>query len=226
MLRTQGLSLRSRAQPVRLLAIGSVLHFAQDGDVVWGTGRNGKIPDEAHAFRHLDVRAVRGPLTRAYLEAKGMTVPEIYGDPALLIPEIFPSFAELAREKRHDYLLVPNLHDIRLVENEPNVVRPTQNWKDCVKQIVQSRFVVASSLHGIIVAEAFGIPARMLRLSDTEPDFKYQDYYAGTGRGHFHAARTLEEARDLGGEPAPTVDLRALHGAFPFDLWNDALASQ
>src|SRR5262245_34695642 len=32
-----------RPVPVRLLGIGSILHFARDGDVVWGSGVNGKI---------------------------------------------------------------------------------------------------------------------------------------------------------------------------------------
>ncbi|MCM5551500.1 polysaccharide pyruvyl transferase family protein, partial [Xanthomonas hortorum pv. pelargonii] len=48
----------------KLIAIGSVLHFAKDGDTVWGSGINGKIPAERNTFSTLDVRAVRGPKTR------------------------------------------------------------------------------------------------------------------------------------------------------------------
>jgi pyruvyltransferase len=42
-----------------LFSIGSVLHNAQDGDVVWGAGINGKMPLDLYAFDSLDVRAVR-----------------------------------------------------------------------------------------------------------------------------------------------------------------------
>ena len=64
-----------RAQ--RLLTVGSILHFARDGDVVWGSGVNGKIPQELHRFRHLDIRAVRGPKTKAVLEERGLAVPAV-----------------------------------------------------------------------------------------------------------------------------------------------------
>ena len=52
----------------KILSIGSVLHFAENGDTVWGTGRNGKIAEDKHIFSALDVRAVRGPKTKEYLE--------------------------------------------------------------------------------------------------------------------------------------------------------------
>lgn len=70
----------------KLLAIGSVMHFAKDADTIWGTGINGKVPDNTHKFQKLDVRAVRGPLTKNYLEKKGITCPSVYGDPGLLLP--------------------------------------------------------------------------------------------------------------------------------------------
>ena len=57
----------------RVLSVGSVLHFAELGDIVWGSGVNGKIvPDALPAW--LDVRAVRGPYTRAALLACGIPV--------------------------------------------------------------------------------------------------------------------------------------------------------
>ncbi|WP_149543143.1 polysaccharide pyruvyl transferase family protein, partial [Serratia marcescens] len=70
----------------KLLSIGSVMHFANQGDCVWGTGVNGKIPLDKLNFSRLDVRAVRGPKTRKVLQDKGIDVPEVYGDPALLLP--------------------------------------------------------------------------------------------------------------------------------------------
>ena len=45
-------------------------------------------------------------------------------------------------------------------------------------------YIVSSSLHGICVAEAYGIPAVWVRLADNivGGEFKFRDYYASTGR--------------------------------------------
>lgn len=73
----------------KLLSIGSVMHFAKDNDSIWGTGINGKINESHLKFKNLDVRAVRGPRTREFLMGRGIMVPEIYGDPGLLLPMFF-----------------------------------------------------------------------------------------------------------------------------------------
>src|SRR5690606_38430075 len=84
-----GLSLDDQvADPARLLAIGSILHFAQTGDNVWGSGWNGKIPEKEFTAKDLKVHAVRGPLTAEFLRKRGIVVPDVYGDPALLLPYI------------------------------------------------------------------------------------------------------------------------------------------
>ena len=80
-----GVNLRHTETDKRLLSIGSILHFARDNDVVWGAGVNGKIDPSRHRFHRLDVRMVRGPMTKEFLQSKGITVPEVFGDPALLI---------------------------------------------------------------------------------------------------------------------------------------------
>ena len=69
-----------------------------------------------------------------------------------------------------------------------------------VKKILEAKFVVSGSLHGIVVAEAFGIPARLLRVTEVEHLFKYEDYYAATGRKEFKIAYSLDEALLMGGQ--------------------------
>src|SRR5262249_55984021 len=158
-----------------LLAIGSILHFAQDDAVIWGAGVNGKIADERHRFTRLDVRAVRGPETRAFLAARGVTAPEVYGDPALLLPRVAPGRFEATRARGP--VFVPNLHDVPLMLSQElcglPFVTPTQCWSTCVTAILSHNLVLASSLHGLVVAEAYGIPARYVRLSETENLLKY-----------------------------------------------------
>ncbi len=207
--------------PKRLLTIGSVVHFASTDDVVWGSGVNGKVAEDEHRYRQLDVRAVRGPLTREFLMARGIAVPEVFGDPALLLPMLFPGRFKPTATKPH--VVVPNLHDMRLLVEQgvPNIVSPLDSWNRCVARILEAEFVVSSSLHGIVIAEAYGIPARYVRLSDTEKAFKYDDYMMGTGRGRIEAANSIAQALEMGGQAAPVFDAQRLLKAFPLDLWHD-----
>ena len=96
----------------KLLAMGSLLFFALDGDVLWGTGCNFKRTD--FRFKSLDVRSVRGPLTRTLLkEQLGIECPEIYGDPALLFPYFFPEFKK-NKNPSHNYLIIAHYEDEHL----------------------------------------------------------------------------------------------------------------
>jgi pyruvyltransferase len=206
----------------RLLAVGSILHFARDGDVVWGSGVNGKIPQELHTFHSLDVRAVRGPKTRAVLQERGLSVPAVYGDPALLLPLLRPDLVELAAQgPASGPLLVPNLNDgdLQPLRRLGQVLTPTSPLEECLRAIVRSERVVSSSLHGIVVAEAFGIPAVPVRARSENP-FKYDDYFGGTGRDAVPAAATFEEGLVEGPVTPPLRwQPEQLVAAFPRDLW-------
>lgn len=207
----------------RLLSVGSILHFAKDGDVVWGSGVNGKVLDDQYSFTSLDVRAVRGPKTRAFLQDRGIDVPEVYGDPGLLVPELFGHLELKERKRTRDLLILPNLNDFKSLEPQYRAlaVHPSAGLETCLTAIAESELVVASSLHAIIVAESLGIPAVLVR-SARESPFKYEDYYLGTGREPIPSVGTiaegiksgeLREPADLAWDPKPLLD------AFPADLW-------
>lgn len=198
----------------RLLAIGSILHHAREGDVVWGSGVNGKDLHQKFRPGHLDVRMVRGPLTRRYLERNGVPCPADYGEPALLLSRYHPRPVATASR---DYVIVPNLNDYRFYEDHERAVDPTSDWESVVTEICRAEFVVSSSLHGLVVADSYGIPARHL-LSLAEPIFKYRDYYEGTGRQDVRFAHTIEEALRLGGVAAPECDPSRMLSRFPSDV--------
>jgi pyruvyltransferase len=206
----------------RLFAIGSVLHFASDGAVIWGSGVNGKIPADRHTFRNLDVRAVRGPFTRGFLMERSIAVPEVYGDPGLLLPHLTPGRFVATREKGP--VFVPNLNDLTVLNeikgHSVPIISPVTSWNRCISALLQHSLVLSSSLHGIVIAEAYGIPARYVRLTDEENLFKYRDYYAGTGRAQFSYASSIAEGLEMGGETAPIFDPEPLLRAFPFELWS------
>lgn len=209
----------------KLLAIGSILSFAIDGDVVWGTGVGKLFKKSDHPFTTLDVRAVRGPLTRAFLQdILGVQAPEIYGDPGLLFPYFFPEFKK-KKNPVFNFIVIPHFSELHMpifskIEYS-NIVSPLEPWDEVIKKILDSKFVIASSLHGLVIAEAYGIPARYLRVTENEPIFKYIDYYMGTGRNQCVYASSIEEALLMGGEEPAVCNLDALYKSFPFEFWPD-----
>ncbi len=201
-----------------LFSLGSILHFARDGDVIWGSGFR-EDPTLENRFSFLDVRAVRGPRTRQFLLSKGIDCPEVYGDPAVLLPYLFPELKK--QEPIYDYIIIPNIGEMSGFIKYKNVVMPTLPWDEIVKKMLQSRLVISSSLHGVIVAEAFGVPTRLLKMTWIEPLLKYQDYYESTGRGEFQYATSVQEALQMGGERPGYVDIKPLLEAFPWDYFGE-----
>ena len=206
----------------RVLAVGSVLQFARAGDVVWGSGMNGKSMAELPALSQLDVRAVRGPRTRAVLHGLGIESPEVYGDPALLAPLLFPWLREAAASKVRGTLIAPNMNDRKALRGVPDVLDPQRPLLECLREIARSERVVGSSLHAVIVAEALGIPAVAV-VSREEHPLKYADYYEGTGRPGVRLAESVADATAArAAVPGPQWAPEPLLDAFPYDVWGAA----
>jgi pyruvyltransferase len=210
------------ATRTRLLSVGSVLHFARDGDVVWGSGVNGKVSEPLTA-RFLDVRAVRGPLTARALASRGIRMPsEVFGDPGSLAPALFG--VERSPRPSIELTSLPNLHDYRLWAGAPGLISPRLDYLTVLRTIADSKRIVTSSLHGIVVADALGVEVSLVRPT-AESMFKYEDYYEGTGRRlpAFHAdiRQSLEVIA-----PKSTWNANTLISAFPHDLWSADLSDQ
>jgi len=201
----------------RLLAVGSIVDWARSGDVVWGTGMRGMDILPRRGVRP-DIRAVRGPLTASALRARGLAVPSIFGDPALLLPRLFPGRFQPAAADA-DYVVIPHFADLSRLPPDERILSPLSPWEQCVERIAGAGFVISGSLHGIVVAEAFGVPARYLRLSDFEPQFKYDDHAQATGRDRLVPAVSVEDALTKGPDVPARIDTAALEAAFPADLW-------
>lgn len=204
-----------------LLSVGSILHFADDGATVWGTGINGKVDPSAHRFEHLDVRAVRGPRTRERLLDLGIRTPEVFGDPGLLVSVLWSrnDWLGARTERTSPVTIIPNLNDMRRYDrSDPRIVDPRRPVAEVIAQVLQSELVVASSLHGVVVADAFGVPAALVR-SPHEPIFKYEDYFFGTGRGTVPAHKDAATAIRRGPHEPLRWEPNALLDAFPTDIF-------
>ncbi len=207
-----------------LVTIGSVLHYAPEGAVIWGTGVNFKLASKLpRHFETLDFRSVRGPYSARLITAEGGRVPAVFGDPALLLPRYMPELRRWGRTGAGGVLVAPNLNDFEVMSQTASsaghdVLDPTAPLQSVLRSIAESGFVVGSSLHAIVIADALGIPARFVA-SAAEGVFKYRDYLAGTGRPLAKISADIDEALVLGGHAPPEVDLDAMLAAFPRDLW-------
>lgn len=160
----------------KFLGVGSIMSWLRDNDTVWGTGCIRPVEIERYNVNFL---AVRGPLTRSMI--KGSDVPEIYGDPALLLPYLYNPDIKPVHAVGH----LP--HYVDKVEVRPKVdffIDIEDDWREIVRQIKSCKKIVTSSLHGIVLAEAYGVPVEWVKYSDKilGGQFKFQDYFLGTGR--------------------------------------------
>lgn len=156
------------------LTVGSILEIANENSIVWGSG----LIRSTDKIRKCKFLAVRGPLTRQFLVEDGHGVPEIYGDPAILLGILFKQ----APKKKYPLGIIPHYVDrqcLNKFENESIIIDlMTNDIEDTIKAICDYEFIVSSSLHGIIVAHSYGIPALWVKFSDNlaGDDIKFFDY--------------------------------------------------
>lgn len=164
------------------VTIGSILTNVTKQCVVWGSG----IISKEYPIKKAKFLAVRGPQTRQHLIAQGYQVPEVYGDPALLLPRFYnPEI-----QKQYRMGIVPHYKDFDVINNKFGqdesiliIDLMTNNIEATTDQFLKCESIVSSSLHGVIVAHAYGIPAVWQKFSNDVfgDDIKYQDYFESVG---------------------------------------------
>lgn len=174
------------------LLIGSIITFFNlNNTIIYGTGiqypkdKITGIPDQ--------IISVRGPKTRSVLLEKGIQCPEVYGDPALLLP----MFYQPKVSHRKGITIIPNEGTLRehkdqviseIIESHHNCrflnMREYDRWQDVIDTICSSELIVSESLHGLIVAETYGIPSVWCEFIEhpQDWDFKFLDFYESIGK--------------------------------------------
>ncbi|MDQ1740390.1 MAG: pyruvyl transferase, partial [Pseudonocardiales bacterium] len=207
--------------PVRkFLVAGSILEYTDVDCTVWGAGimrRDDPINPGAQLL------AVRGPLSRRRALQCGAECPEVYGDPAMLLPDLLP-----ARPTRpHGIGIVPHLADrSRLRGYLPGGSRLIDVRSDVetfVREVVECELVCSSSLHGLIIAQAYGIPVVWLRFCPlpSGDGVKFTDYFLATGQPDAQPVDFGDGQPNPAGWqhailPAPPRDVGALWASSPF----------
>lgn len=171
-----------------ICAIGSIIdsHCCSCHQrIIWGTGSmsDAQIPPGFN----LDIRAVRGPLTRNKLVNSGYDCPQIYGDPALLLPLIYSP----VKEKKYNIGIIPHVSDLekkifkKLKHNLDNSIiinfKKYKKWRDVIDLINSCELIISSSLHGLIISDAYNVPNVWISDGNGEPsgggNFKFRDYF-------------------------------------------------
>ena len=224
--RLTGIQPTNLAEGPRLLSLGSLIHTAREGDMIWGTGVKGGPSEMAHLPRHLRVKATRGPISREFLRRRGydVTRADVMFDPAALLPHLFSSEIAALRARvgnpTKDFILIPHFRDDAVMrrlypKHAKRIISVDTPFFEMVAQILRADLVVSSSLHGLIVAEALGIPAVWHRPLMGEDELKFHDYYLGTDRYRIVRADTLHDALKAYPMPLPAFDPAAMLATFP-----------
>lgn len=165
----------------KLVGIGSIISNVRKNDIVWGAGI---MRPNTNLSRALDAKylAVRGKKTRDLLIKAGANVPEVYGDPALLLPLMYNP--DIKQDIEVGYIRHYIDRDIPLPKGAFDINIQTLDYRAFIDQVKRCKKIVSSSLHGLVIAEAYGVEAEWVTYSDRVigGEFKFRDYLTGTGR--------------------------------------------
>lgn len=168
-------------RPRTLYLIGSILDGLKDRKALIAGAGFKKKSSRLKVHPSLVV-AVRGPLSRQNMLASGVECPEIYCDPGLLLPKL----CSFERRRGGRVGVIPHYVDKELVRKWPlnedryNVIDIEADIASVAREIASSEAVISSSLHGIIAAHSYGVPAAWMQLSNrvVGDGFKFYDYFA------------------------------------------------
>jgi hypothetical protein len=253
----------------KLVAVGSIGHAISHGlAVVWGSGvsiRNGVLARNVPRTRY-DIRAIRGSISAQHYRNFGITVPEVYGDPVWLLPSILDEHVE----KKYELGVIPHIQDVKghqphsppmpdslryvVDESDRDKVVIINTWHEPtwegllekVRLIRSCKRIASQSFHGVVIAEAYGIPVLnfrylagakngLLRIDlneacDTDP--RVWEFYNGGERSDFHMYVQRREERTNWEEVIRAIDTQwepfefdanPLVEAFPLPLAYDPL---
>lgn len=213
------------------LCIGSILQwYSGKHAVVWGTG----LIEPSLVKPCKEICAVRGPLTRKELMKQGIPCPEVYGDPALLMPRFYHPIPK----KKYKIGLVCHYSEresaiLSRIVNQCNIhyidIQNYGVWYNFIDDILSCEYIISSSLHGCIISDAYGVPNRWCRFTSYQSEgnnFKFHDYYLSINRtveNPFFITKDtqenliIDEIRKTW--TLPSIDLDRLMAACPFKKW-------
>lgn len=206
----------------RLACVGTIGQEFKNGLVhFWGTGVDRTKNPVNRSLRYYQrprntafyVHALRGPLSAQTLAREGASVPPIYGDPVWFLPALLPP----ASQKQYELGIVVHLTELSELTDTATVQEKLLRYKipssiaadvkivttltqpsfaaieAKIQEITSCQRILSTSLHGLVIAEAYGIPCAHLRpngrgksflklADEAKPlDHRFRDFYLGVG---------------------------------------------
>lgn len=160
-----------------ILGIGSILERVSRESVVIGSGYISRV-NRGDAIRPYHCFSVRGKLSAEIMGVK----PSYFGDVAALVNILLPMHTDQSGPIGY----IPHVSEkkselTRKIAEIPGVklINPGLNFREVVAEICGCRKIASQSLHGLIVADAYGVPATWVAPSDLMigGDYKFNDYF-------------------------------------------------
>lgn len=176
------------------IAIGSVLSRVQSSSIVWGSGAFG-TEQAQQISKKAKYHAVRGPLTRSLVMNQGGKCPAVYGDPALLSPLVYNPSVKI----KYDIGLVLRWSETEWLKAKPEagvkiIDLGTDDIEGVISQMKSCKKIITSSLHGLIIADAYGIPSAWLSSGTPKGgEFKFYDYFLSVNKVRHAQAYNVSE---------------------------------
>lgn len=209
------------------ITVGSCARWFCEDSIVWGSG---VIEHDEVFWRPRRVCAVRGRFTRKRMLELGYDCPEVYGDPAVLLPDFYdpelakqyklgvvPHYCNFSEAKaRFEGCDLINVIDVR-----------TQDVESIVREIKKCDMILSSSLHGLILANAYSIPGAQVEFTSKlgGDGVKFLDYFSAYNitppeplvvEGPVDAS-ALESFINSYPQPDPTQLKQGLYDSCPFN---------
>lgn len=181
---------RTKIEEAELFATGSIIGVISNTkknkkSYVWGSGfieEGGSITNEKLIFK-----AVRGYYSRNRLPKRYCTI--AVGDPGLLSNLMYKRIDE----KTDIIGIIPHYVDssnavLERAKKDPRykIISVKDTPESVAKQITQCKIILSSSLHGLIVADSFGIPNIHMPISNrvVGGNYKFKDYYSSINKDY------------------------------------------
>lgn len=218
------------------LVIGSTIDMlCKKNTKVWGAGIINNM--EGIKIKPKKIYAVRGPLSREILLSRNIECPEIYGDPALLLPLYYrPTISKrykygiISHVSNENYLRTMTLDNTAIFERNDVLIismKNYNNWQDIIDKICSCKAILSASLHGLIVAEAYNIPNVWIEFGSPliGDHFKFHDFFLSIKHDRLNPMRIIDNnissvdiENELNNWINGSINLQPLIDACPFSL--------
>lgn len=182
-------SAQSRVFP-HLSAVGSTIGSASKQTHIWGSGLiDGKIG--RRGIRKDHIYALRGRNTlNAISQHLDCNITCPLGDPAILMPDFYDKQIKIVNKigvvpHFDEYDKVMELFNGCKIKNSTKIIDVRQDPEKFIDELRSCEFIASSSLHGLILADAYQIPSVWFSSSNKliGGHWKFADYFTSVEGG-------------------------------------------